>query len=1233
MRPCPAREQFESLLAEQMGAAERDALEAHVEDCPACQATLEDLTRTHVLHPELAPPAVRLEPEFLLSLKRIPAAETSAAGTAPVSEDSARAGPPAPAREVRPAVPGYEILGVLGRGGMGIVYKARQVRLNRLVALKMILVGADAGPAALDRFRREAEAIASLQHPHIVQIYEVGEHAGRPYLALELVEGGSLAQYLNGKPLPSRPAAALVERLAHVVHYAHQRGLVHRDLKPANILLQIADCRLQIERQAGELSSQSAICNLQSAIPKITDFGLAKRLAAESEPGLTHSGQILGTPSYMAPEQAAPTRFPAETKKQTEVGVAADVYSLGAILYELLTGRPPFLGETALDTVLQVLHAEPVSLCRLQPKVPRDLETITLKCLHKDPARRYRTAQELAEDLNRFLAGEPIRARPVPLRERAWKWVRRHPTGAALVAGLLLCAGLSFGLVTQAWRRAEAEARVEHQAKEAEIQARRTAERQRINLLIDRYLALCEEGQVGHGLLGLAHTLTSAPVDAADLQHVLRVNLAAWRHRLIAPRQSFLQPHPITALAFSPDGRTLLTGSWDQTARLWDVATGQPVGPPLAHQGRVRLVAFRPDGQAVLTGSEDGTARLWTTATGQPLGPPLVHGGAVLVAAFSADGRSVATGSQDRTARVWDAATGQSKVPPLPHQRAVVALAFSPDGRLLLTGSHDRTAQLWEVAGGTAEVGGSPVCRFTFTHEAPVRSVAFSPDGRLAATASEDGTACLWGVASGKLRCQPLRHSCPVWAVAFCPDGKLLFTGSGWPGKRQGEVCLWDVATGQPRAAERQNSRVQQLVVGPGGRHLLSLSENMQATLWLAVGEKLSAMPVPHGDLVRAVAFGPDGRTFVTSGRHPYGPSVENKVIVWETAVDQTNGLSLSPSHPPVLAVACSPDGRTVLTGGGQANKGAAQVWDAATGQPRGAPLANDSPVLAVAFSPDGTRLLTGSQDHKARLWDAATGQMIGTPWPHPGPVWSVAFSPDGRTALTAGRFPAALLWDVATGQRLPASLRHDEFVRGVAFRPDGRTILTASLDATARLWDAATGQPRGAPLVHQRPVRDVAFSPDGRTAATGSLDMTAQLWDIATAQPLRSPLLHPDAVTHLAFSPDGRLLATTCGGDGSARFWDVATGKRVGPPLLEAARALAFHPDGRLLVTGSIDGTARSWEVPAPVAGDAARVLLWIQVLTGAELDAGGTFRMLEARTWQERHQRLQAAGGAPLP
>jgi serine/threonine protein kinase len=471
MTPCPGDETLAMLLAEALGTSEREALTRHVETCISCQGRLAQLT-------EIADAATwkrgeHLGPDREAEEEVVRRLKLARQASAPFPSDRAETATftqrePALAAAIDsrwPAIPGYEILGMLGRGGMGVVFKARHLALARIVALKMLQNWERAGEKELARFRAEAAIIARLQHPHIVQVYDVGDVAGNPYFALEYVAGGSLAQHLDGTPQSPRLAAQFVEVLARAVQAAHANGVVHRDLKPANILLVPAQ-----PGTAGALDQTHgpdalAGGGLLRAVPKIADFGVAKCATgdweAQRQRSLTATGDVVGTPSYMAPEQAAPMGAP--------VGPAADIYALGAILYELLTGRPPFKGATPLDTVLQVLHSEPVAVTGLQPNVPRDLETVCLKCLRKEPRRRYQSAGELADDLRSFIRGEPIQARPRGMVEKGWRWIRDHPVPSGLMAAGVLTPIVALVILSLLSARLVRSSALESAAQQAEV--------------------------------------------------------------------------------------------------------------------------------------------------------------------------------------------------------------------------------------------------------------------------------------------------------------------------------------------------------------------------------------------------------------------------------------------------------------------------------------------------------------------------------------------------------------------------------------------------------------------------------------------------------------------------------------------------------------------------------------------------------------------------------------------
>jgi WD40 repeat protein/tRNA A-37 threonylcarbamoyl transferase component Bud32 len=893
------------------------------------------------------------------------------------------------------AVPGYDILYELGRGGMGVVYKARQRSLNRLVALKMVLSGAHAGPTELDRFRSEAEAAAHVQHANLVQIYEIGEHEGRPFFSLELVDGGSLADLIKGHPQSPQLAAQMVETIARAAHAAHQAGIVHRDLKPANILLTPA------------------------GIPKITDFGLAKRLDGAAR---TATGDILGTPIYMAPEQAA--------GRVHQIGPATDVYALGVILYEMLTGRPPFLSEVSLDIVRQVISDEPVSPSRLQPRLPRDLVTICLKCLEKDPKKRYATAAALADDLRRFLDGEPITARPTSRVQRVVKWAKRRPALAALMVVSVLAA---LALLIGGWVY---NVQLHQALGDAHDRAEETR-RLLVRLNVSSGSRRLDEGDWFSALLWFSEAL-ERDADYPQRVEMHRIRLASVLRRCPELKQLWFHKGAVGAGRFSPDGKRVVTASKDGAAHVWDVASGAAVGPALRHDSAIRYAELSPDGHRLLT-CGTGVTRLWDVDTGKELTQPLRHDGHEGWARFSPDGTRVVTPGDNKAAWLWDVATGKRLPTRFAHGAPVMHAAFSNDGSALATAGKDGTGRVWHALTGTARTP-------PLHHECALTHVAFSPDGARLLTTSEDGTARLWDATSGKELTRPMKHHRTVRHGGFSADGQWVVTSSEDRAAR-----VWSSRTGQPRVpALKHSGDVSQARFSPDGRWVVTCSDDNTARLWDAqTGELLPPWLMHHGS-VNGVAVSRDGRLVLTF-------SSDTTARLWDVSA-VTARLTEKEAHVPAPASgrgvkAVSPDGRLMVKG----DEGhLAQVFDVATGAPVGPALEHGSYVTCVTFSPDSRVVATASDDNTARLWDARTGRLLTAPLKHLGTMRCVAFSPDGRLVATGSEDDTARVWDAQAGEPLTPPLPHPGPVSSAEFEKDGWAVVSTTFEGARRRWPLA---------------------------------------------------------------------------------------------------------------------------------------------------------------------------------
>lgn len=1046
----------------------------------------------------------------------------------------------------------YEVREELGRGGMGVVYHARQITLNRPVALKMIKVGVLANDTDLRRFQNEAEAVALLDHPGIVPVYEIGEHDGQRFFSMKLIQGGNLAERLGTMKGNPRAAANLVAEAAEAIHHAHMRGILHRDLKPANILVD-AEGR-----------------------PHVTDFGLAKRVEEDVE--FTASGAILGTPAYMSPEQAAGRRG--------SITTATDVYGLGAILYALLAGKAPFGGDSVVETIDAVRNTPPEPPSRHNASVPRDLETIALTCLDKDPRRRYSSAQALADDLRRWLDNRPIAARRVGAAERVWLWCKRRPAVAALSAMVILVslAGIAFG--GWQWRVAVLNAaRAERNAGVAQANAdlanRRNQELTATNL---RLIESREE---------LRRNLYTAEIKLAAND---------WNERVI-PRMKALLARQVP----KPGQRDLRGFEWHYLHRLCH-AERRVLEPGI---GALTALAVSPDGRWMAVGGRNGDLAILAAESGEVVRRLPSHPYEVNGLAFRADGRRLAScagrvlPTEEGEVKVWDVETGRPLPAPEALQGIVNTIAYSPDGTLLATGSSEElgTVQLWDANSGTLIRRLELPTRSTpFLGVIPIGNpvdAAFSPDGsRLAVSIfSRPGGLLEFDVATGKVLRWAEAHLNPASGVAYGPAGRVAL------GSSASIFTVWDSEGDQPALTIRpESSGFTFAALRPDGHRMASAGNDRVVRIWDAADGRLLATLGGHDDVIAALAFTPDGQTLASA-------SWDGTVRLWDPDATPESVTLAGNADGGIDTLNFRDDGALLVASSfpptdQEPEKGfrcIATVWDLDAGRRRFTVSRETRSIwFPAAFRPkSGDLVVAGGWNrvYPITLYDTRTGALLRETLPNDiTGIRHLVASPDGRYLVSdVGHSADLLLWDATTFRLVRRLQGHTRQINALAFDATGKRIASASSDNSVRLWDVDSGREvRTLSAGDQFVPVALAFHPDGRRLAVGDgwYSGTVLIWDVESGQKLSELRGHSSDLGSVAYSPDGRRLATAAG-DGQIKIWDADSGDELLTLSAEGARSfdvLAFHPSGQYLVSGGNDGLVRLWD-SAPITAPSFRL------------------------------------------
>jgi len=997
----------------------------------------------------------------------------------------------------------FEIRRELGRGGFGVVHLAYDPLLGREVALKIPHAHVLADPELRSRFEFEARSTAGLNHPNIVPVYEAGTVDSVGFIALAYCPGLTLHDWLRRRvdSVPGPAIAIFLATLAGAIHHAHQQGIIHRDLKPANVLLggDWGDAPGSVHQPP----------SLSSFAPKITDFGLAKHL--EHEGANTRTGTIAGTPCYMAPEQTG--------RSASAIGPATDVYSLGAILYELLTGRAPFQGETVLDTLEQVRNQDPIPPRRLRPGVPRDLEIICLKCLEKDPLRRYATALALEEDLRRYLSGHSIIARPTGPLSQVAKWARRRPAVAALVGVSLLALSLLVGsdlYIRRKSRETEAALKGETQAKNTLTSA---LERERQALYFHR-IRLAQASLAVNNVRQAERNLEASLPKAGER------DLRGWEwHYLLRQchaEQFTFQGHAniVRDVALSPDNRRVASVSDDGAGLVWDAATGEVLWTfPVPTTGGVRhrSLAYNPRGDCLAYG--DHTRNLVTVfaaSSGQ-----MLHTLPGCQPTFSPDGDRFASVDVPPTqVRVFDSKTGEQLHSFSTPKAIDIAVTLCSDGAWLAAALPDQTIRVWNPLTHAEQRLDRPTA-----DRLGSSTLVLSPDGEFLASGAHDGTIQAWKVKSGQELFSVNAHVGRVECLAFSPDGQRLASADSL-----GYLRIWNLKGQLVQALPGHSSIIRHVEFGGNGRLLASAASDKMVKIWDTTRDPQVVICRGHTNFATALAFSPDSRQLISA-------SLDHTLKAWDPATG--TALTTAPDQIGVSRSLTWTADRSRLVACDKF--GGITEWDPTSLKPMRTLPENAQASRTAALSPGGKYVaFSGDDKQTITIREVSTGRSIST-WRAEGAVDMLAFSADGQRLAVSREDFAIEVRAPISGKRLAVVRGHTDKLYGLTFSPDGQTLAAGGDEDLIRLWDVATGRQRLA--IQNRWGRKIlyaiAFSTDGSRLATGGFDAAVVIWDTATGEEVLELPTHRMGVTALTFSADGRRLAGIIN-DGSLAVWDA---------------------------------------------------------------------------------------------